>query len=141
MLNFPGMREQKLQEMSPLVLAYVGDAVYELAIRTRLVEGHPRKIKDLHDDAVGFTCARAQAGALQDIAKMLTEEEMAVVKKGRNAKRQSYPRKAGAASYRMSTGLEALLGYLYLKGDSERLQEVLDSIINSQGIGDVGHEG
>lgn len=130
MLPVTGLTIAELNEMSPLVLAYVGDAVYELAIRSRLAAGQRRKINEIHLDAVNLTKAEAQAETLRMIEEHLTDEEIAIVKRGRNAKSHSRPKNAGIANHRLSTGLEALFGYLYLKGDSQRLQEILEWAID-----------
>ncbi len=128
MLTSPGLSVAELNQMSPLVMAYVGDAVFELAIRSRKTVDRPRKIGEIHQEVVNLVKAEKQAQILRDIKSCLTEEELAVVKRGRNAKSHSVPRHADTADYRWSTGLEALFGYLYLKGDEKRLQEILGMI-------------
>ncbi len=128
MLASPELSDKELAQISPLVMAYVGDAVYELAVRSRIVMDRSRKIKDIHQEVVGLVNAEKQAQLLRKIESRLTEEEMAVVRRGRNAKTHSVPRHADTADYRWSTGLEALFGYLYLKGDEERLREILEMI-------------
>jgi len=127
-LASPELSDKELAQISPLVMAYVGDAVYELAVRSRIVMDRSRKIKDIHQEVVGLVNAEKQAQLLRKIESRLTEEEMAVVRRGRNAKTHSVPRHADTADYRWSTGLEALFGYLYLKGDEERLREILEMI-------------
>lgn len=128
MLASPELSDKELAQISPLVMAYIGDAVYELAVRSRKVLDRTGKIRDIHREVVGLVNAEKQAQFLRKIEDRLTEEEMAVVKRGRNAKTHSVPRHAGTADYRWSTGLEALFGYLYLKGDEERLREILEMI-------------
>ncbi len=111
--------------LPPLTLAYVGDAVYELFVRARLLQqGHVR-VNDLHRTAVRYVRARAQAAALAELYPTLTEEEQDVVRRGRNAKTHAAPKGSDAAEYAQSTSFEALVGYLYLAGREERLQEVL----------------
>lgn len=122
------LSDKELAQISPLVMAYVGDAVYELAVRSRKIMDRTRKIRDIHQEVVGLVNAEKQAQFLRKIEDSLTEEEIAVVKRGRNAKTHSVPRHAITADYRWSTGLEALFGYLYLKGDEERLREILEMI-------------
>lgn len=119
-----GITESEINQLSPLVLAYVGDAVYELAVRTALIADRSRKVNDLHREAVDMVKAESQAAILRNIEPQLTETEMTWVKRGRNAKGR-YPRSAVVADYRLSTGLEALLGYLYLIGNETRLTEIL----------------
>ncbi|MGI6512992.1 MAG: Mini-ribonuclease 3 [Syntrophomonadales bacterium] len=128
MLTSPELSDKELAQISPLVMAYVGDAVYELAVRSRKIMDRTRKIRDIHQEVVGLVNAEKQAQFLRKIEDSLTEEEIAVVKRGRNAKTHSVPRHAITADYRWSTGLEALFGYLYLKGDEERLREILEMI-------------
>lgn len=128
LLTSPGLSVAELNQMSPLAMAYVGDAVFELAIRSRKTIDRPRKIREIHQEVVNLVNAEKQAQFLREIEGCLTEEEMAVVKRGRNAKSHSVPRHAVTADYRWSTGLEALFGYLYLKGDERRLQEILGLI-------------
>ncbi|MDD3781948.1 MAG: ribonuclease III domain-containing protein [Limnochordia bacterium] len=116
-----------LQELSPLTLAYVGDAVFELYIRTKLV-AYPAKVHDLHRSAVKYVQAAKQAEIIHAWEPELTDEEREVVRRGRNAK-GGVPRKSGAVEYRLSTGMEALLGYLYLSGQEDRLRELLSRVI------------
>ncbi|MCL6639696.1 MAG: ribonuclease III [Firmicutes bacterium] len=113
------------QDLPALVLAYVGDAVYELAVRSRLVGSGLVKVRRLHDEAVKYVNAGAQARALRALEEKLTEEESAVVRRGRNAKPAHTPRGADVVEYRHSTAFECLVGYLYLKGDTARLAEIL----------------
>lgn len=112
--------------LSPLVLAYVGDAVYELFIRTKLVV-HPAKVHELHQVAVKYVQASSQAQIVHDWEPELTEEEREVVRRGRNAK-GGVPRHGDVVEYRYSTGFEALIGHLYLSGQHERLLELLNRI-------------
>ncbi|MFO7312002.1 MAG: ribonuclease III domain-containing protein [Bacillota bacterium] len=111
----------------PLHLAYLGDAVWELHVRTRLVASGEDRLSDIHRRAVDQVRAAAQAGRLRQIEAELTEEERAMVRRGRNASPQG-PRTAEASDYRWSTGFECLLGYLYWTGQVERLQELLERV-------------
>lgn len=113
-------------QLSPLVLAYVGDAVYELYIRTRLLP-QISKVHDLHQAAVKYVQATAQAEQLQAWESDLTDQEKDIVRRGRNAK-GGVPRHTDMVEYRYSTGFEALVGYLYLSGKSQRLGELLATI-------------
>ncbi|AQS57944.1 Mini-ribonuclease 3 [Desulforamulus ferrireducens] len=119
------MKEQRPEELPSLVLAYVGDAVYELAIREILVKQGYTKVNLLHKEAVRYVKAAAQAKALFAMEEMLTAEEQAVVRRGRNAKIVSLPKNADYMDYRHATALEALIGYLYLQGKQERVQEIV----------------
>ncbi|HHW07833.1 MAG TPA: Mini-ribonuclease 3 [Clostridia bacterium] len=113
------------EELSPLVLAYIGDAVYELYVRLLLVAHSPGKMKDLHQKAVSFVKAGAQADILKEIEPMLSGEERDIVRWGRNAKSGHVPKSAQMVEYRYSTGFEALIGYLYLKGRYDRLSQLM----------------
>ncbi|MDD3652712.1 MAG: ribonuclease III domain-containing protein [Desulfotomaculaceae bacterium] len=111
--------------MPALVLAYIGDAVYELVVRSYLVESGVVKVKQLHNEAVRLVNAKTQARVLQALEGMLSDEETSVMRRGRNTKSQHTPRSAGVIEYRQSTALECLVGYLYLKGDTTRLNEII----------------
>ncbi len=111
--------------LPPLTLAYVGDSVYELFVRSRLLERGQVKVKDLHKSAIGYVRAGAQARTLAEIYTTLTPQEQDIVRRGRNAKGHAAPKGSDPAEYAASTAFEALLGFLYLKGDEDRLGEVL----------------
>lgn len=112
--------DKSLREYPAVVLAYIGDAVFELLVRTHIVASGRRKVKDIHLDTVGLVKAESQARVIRHIFDELSEEEQDIVKRGRNAK-STPPKNADIGDYHMSTGFEALLGYLYLKGDEDRL--------------------
>ncbi len=109
-------------------LAYIGDAVYELFIREKLLASGNVKPNDLHHEAIGLTNANAQYSALKKIEDDLDPEEQAVVMRGRNATSSKKPKKATLQTYKLATGFEALLGYLYLTGKKERLHNLLEKI-------------
>ncbi|XID90855.1 Mini-ribonuclease 3 [Paenibacillaceae bacterium WGS1546] len=111
--------------LSPIVLAYVGDAVYEVYVRQRLVAGSSRKPHELHRAATGYVSAAAQAELLRKWTPLLTEEEAEVVRRGRNAKSGQPPRNADPGDYRHATALECLVGYLYYNGDKARLEQLI----------------
>ncbi|MEN6326066.1 MAG: ribonuclease III domain-containing protein [Syntrophomonas sp.] len=111
---------KSLREYPAVVLAYIGDAVFELLVRNHIVASGKRKVKDIHLDTVGLVKAESQARVIRQIFEELSEEEQDIVKRGRNAK-STPPKNADIGDYHMSTGFEALLGYLYLKGDEDRL--------------------
>lgn len=113
-------------QLSPLVLAYIGDAVYELAVRKHLVEKGLCQVNTLHREAVHYVRADTQAKLLRALDDKLTDQERAEARRGRNAKSSHTPKGAGVVEYRQSTGLECLVGYLYLRGEDERLNELLD---------------
>ncbi|MDD4169423.1 MAG: ribonuclease III domain-containing protein [Desulfotomaculaceae bacterium] len=111
--------------MPALVLAYIGDAVYELVIRSYLVGTGAVKVKRLHNEAVRLVNAKTQARVLRALDGRLTDEEAAVMRRGRNSRSPHTPRSAGVIEYRQSTALECLIGYLYLKGDTARINEII----------------
>jgi len=131
LLEIPGNQIARPAELPALVLAYVGDAVYELAVRSRLVSSGLSSAGRLHAEAVKFVNAGAQAKALRALEGNLDEEEAAVVRRGRNAKPPHTPRGAGVMEYRHSTALECLFGYLYLKGDAARLNDVMAMVLEA----------
>lgn len=112
--------------LSPLVLAFLGDAVYEICARQRIVSQGNCPVNQMHQKTVGTVCAKAQSIAFDKISPHLSDEEMAVYKRGRNAHSASTPKHTELADYRRATGVEALFGYLYLKGNSNRIQELFD---------------
>ena len=107
------------EEYSPLVLAYLGDAVFELYVRTKLVRESNISVNELHCRAREYVSAGAQSEMYHKLMGELTEEEQAVIKRGRNAKTHTV-RNATVHDYRHATGLEALFGYLYIKGEHNR---------------------
>ncbi len=125
MLFVPDSNGDKAALYSPLALAFVGDAVYELYVRTRLIAEGNAPASALHKRASGYVRAQAQAASACAVLDLLSEDETAIYKRGRNAKSPTVPKNAKLTDYRRATGLEALLGYLYLKGESERLDEVM----------------
>ena len=115
---------------APLVLAFVGDAVYGLYMRTRLIETETGTMNVLHRDASRLVCAKAQFHAYQHISPLLTEEEQQVFRHGRNAKSGTIPRHADVIHYRHATGLEALVGFLHLEKRQERLNFLLGKVFD-----------
>ena len=115
-------------QYSPLVLAYIGDCVYELFVRTYLIRENNLPVKRLHREAISLVNAKAQANLYHKISDMLTAEEDAVYRRGRNTDSHP-PKNADLQEYKSATGVEALVGYLYLKGDSERILELLKYLI------------
>ncbi len=110
---------------SPLSLAYVGDSVYDTIIRTILVSETNMQVNKYHKKAVSYVKAEAQANMIKILEPMLSEEEMDIYKRGRNAKSHTTAKNAKTIDYRMATGFEALIGYLYLNEDYERLIDLL----------------
>ena len=117
--------DRDLREYSPLVLAYMGDAIYELIIRTVLVKHGNMQVQKLHKKASSLVKAEAQANLIERILPLLTEEEVQIYKRGRNAKSCTKAKNATMIDYRKATGMEALAGYLYLKKDTQRLLDLV----------------
>ncbi len=111
--------------LSPLVWAYIGDSVYELFIRTHLVNFSNAKPHKLHIETIKFVKAESQAKILNKIWDNLTEEEQGIFKRGRNTENHHLPKNGNVADYSHATGFEALIGYLYLSKQDERLKEIL----------------
>lgn len=124
-LNEFGLEEQDLRTYSPLTLAYIGDAIFELVVRTVLVERKNTQAEKLHKAATKIVKAETQALMIEALKEDLTEEEMAVFKRGRNAKAVTRAKNATMSEYRRATGFETLMGYLYLKGDIGRMIELI----------------
>jgi len=124
----PEMTLVEVNKMSVLGLAHIGDAAFELMVRTMLCESGNTGVTGLHFKTVDYVSATAQARAALAIADMLSEEETAVFRRGRNAKVNSVPKNARVADYHAATGLEALFGWLWLQGKTDRLQELFHKI-------------
>ena len=124
-MNEFGLVEQDIRTYSPLTLAYIGDAIFELVVRTVLVERKNTQAEKLHKAATQIVKAETQARMIEVLKDSLTPEEMSAYKRGRNAKAVTRAKNATMADYRKATGFEALMGYLYLKGDMERMIELI----------------
>ena len=115
--------------MSPLVWAYVGDSVYEVFIRTHLVETTRLKPHKLHIETIKYVKAQAQAKILESLQDILTDEEKEIVRRARNTENHHVPKNADPTDYMYATAFEGLIGYLYLSGQTERLNEILNKCI------------
>ena len=131
-IKIPSLMKEALQlepidvcSYSPLALAYMGDAVYEVLIRTRVMNRGSMQVNKMHKKSASLVKAEAQARMIQALQEELTEEETAVYKRGRNAHSASSAKNASIRDYRMATGFEALVGYLYLTGQYERLLKLV----------------
>lgn len=127
------LEERDPNGYSPLVLAYLGDAVYELVIRTRVVNRGNTQVNKMHRMTAGLVKAEAQAKMYMLLEEELTEEEQAVYRRGRNAKSATMAKHATMRNYRMATGFEALMGWLYLNGRLERLTELVSLGLKKMG--------
>lgn len=120
--------KEEVNLLSPLIWAYIGDSVYELYVRTKLVNETKQKPHALHIESIKYVKAKAQAEILKEIESKLTEEEKDIVRRGRNAENHHLPKNANVQEYMHATAFEALIGYLYLTEQTERLQELLKLI-------------
>ena len=119
------LHDVDLREYSPLVLAYIGDDVYDLIVRTVLVKNRNMQVNKLHRQASKQVKASAQAEVVDKIMPLLTQEEVQIYKRGRNAHSYTKAKNATTMDYRKATGLEALMGYLYLKKDMKRIIDLI----------------
>ena len=124
--------KQDILNMSSLGLAYLGDAVYEVMVRSWLCLHGKAKAKDLHRATVKYVAAPAQAAAMERIRPMLTPEEEEVFRRGRNTAPHSVPKAASRGEYQTATGLEALFGWLYLQGQTRRLNELFAGLMGEE---------
>lgn len=127
--------EVDVRAYSPLTLAYIGDAVFDIIIRTVVVERSNKPAHELHKQTSALVKAQTQAQMIEALQDVLTEEEMAVYKRGRNAKSYTTAKNASVGDYRKATGLEALVGYLYLQGKAARAIYLI-----RQGLIKIGRE-
>ena len=120
--------KQEVELMSPLTWAYIGDAVYELFIRNKLINETNLKPHKLHIEAIKYVKAKSQAEKLNEIYETLTDEEKDIVRRGRNTQNHHLPKNSNVQEYMYSTAFEALIGYLYLTKQNVRLREILANI-------------
>lgn len=121
--------KEEARALSPLVLAFVGDAVYEVLIRIYLVDlNKDMCVNKLHKKAVDFVKANSQSELIKNIQQYLNEEEISIYKRGRNAKGR-IPKSATVQDYRMATGFEAVIGFLYITNQEERLKDIFNIIL------------
>ena len=124
-------KDIKVDTLSPLTLAFTGDAVFSLFIREMLVCQANRPVGELHKLSVNWVKAEAQSKGMHAILPLLTEKETEVFKRGRNAHTSHTPKNQSGCDYHYATGFEALVGYLYLKDETERLNELLNEVIKA----------
>lgn len=133
--NFP---KNIIADYSPLSLAFIGDAVFEVYVRTHVLSKGNMPPHKLHILAASFVNSKSQAKIMHEISKHLKEDELEIAKRGRNAKSASVPKNADITDYKNATGLESLLGYLYLSGKSERLEELMELAVKIIEINNTG---
>lgn len=125
------LKEVDIKEYSPLTLAYIGDAIYDLIIRTFVVNKGNKQVQKLHLETSALVNAGTQSKMMRVLQEQLTEEEHAVYKRGRNAKSVSPAKNQSVTDYRRATGFEALLGYLYLKKEWQRILDLVKMGLDS----------
>ncbi len=128
------VKEPDLRSYSPLTLAYIGDGIYDLVIRTLVVGWGNTHANLLHRKTSSMVKAAAQSKMMEVLLPLLTEEEEAIYRRGRNANSPTMAKNATMGDYRRATGFEALMGYLYLKGDSDRLLELVKKGLEGSGF-------
>lgn len=116
---------EEVEQLNPLVLAYIGDAVFEMYVRIHIIGNGRYKTNMLHKMSIAFVSARAQAKILDRIFEQLTEQEQDIVRRGRNAHANTIPKNATIADYKKATAFEALIGYLFLMKNETRLEEII----------------
>lgn len=121
--------KSKAEEFSPLALAFMGDAVFEVFVRAYVLSSGNRPVDKMNGMAREMVNAHAQAGMYHKIESILSEEEHRILKRGRNASSHTIAKNQSPGDYRHATGLEALFGYLFLKGENERLRELFEKCI------------
>ena len=126
------LERDALLSLSSLGLAHLGDGVFEVMVRSWLILRGKAKAKDLHRATVRYVAAPAQAAAVERLLPLLTPEEADVYRRGRNTAPHSVPKAASRAQYQAATGLEALFGWLYLQGRTERLNELFEVIMEEE---------
>jgi ribonuclease-3 family protein len=127
-------KEVDVRAYSPLTLAYIGDAVYDMVIRTVIVERANKAANELHKKTVKYVQAGTQAAMIMALQDVLTEDELAVFKRGRNAKSNTSAKNASITDYRKATGFEALIGFLYLMDDMDRVLFLVKEGIERAGL-------
>lgn len=120
------------EQYSPLTLAFMGDAVFEIFVRRLIVTESNRPVNKLHRASSKLVCAEAQARMIKALKPHLTDKELEVYKRGRNAKSHTSAKNASIKDYRRATGFEALLGYLFLDGQKERADELMKRAVESE---------
>lgn len=122
-----GIRDIDLVDYSPLVLAYIGDSIYEIIVRTCVVTKGNTQVNKLHKKSSSYVNAHSQAVIIMSLMDKLTDEEIRIYKRGRNAKSVTMAKNATISDYKKATGFEALMGYLYLNNETDRMLELMKS--------------
>ena len=130
-IDFPYFPDAEINSFSPLSLAYVGDAVYEVYVRSYVMQDGNMQVNKLHRAATHYVSAKAQSSIIHSIMEHLTEDEIAIFKRGRNAHSYTSAKNADIVDYRHATGFEALIGYLFISKNFDRLNEIIKMSIDS----------
>lgn len=128
-----GIKKQNICTYSPLTMAYIGDAIYEIIIRSMVVGGGNEQVNHLHKKSSSLVKAETQAKMILGLQEELTEEERGIYKRGRNTKSFTSAKNASITDYRTATGFETLMGYLYMEGRTERMFELIKKGISLLG--------
>ncbi|QPJ86190.1 Mini-ribonuclease 3 [Sarcina sp. JB2] len=122
--------KEEVRQLNPLVLAFIGDGVYEVFIRSYIIDRNRNMpVHKLHIKTISYVRAHEQSNFMNQLIELLNEEELLIYKRGRNAKSGTIPKNADVREYRNATGFEALIGYLYLIDNKERLEELLNRCV------------
>lgn len=124
------LKDINIIDYSPLTMAYIGDGIYEIVIRTIIVDQANRQVNKIHKASADLVKAQTQAQLIHLIMDKLTEEEVAIYKRGRNAKAITRAKNASMSDYRTATGFEALMGWLYLTNQSDRMMELIKEALD-----------
>lgn len=125
------LKEVDIKEYSPLTLAYIGDSIFDLIIKTMIINGGNKQVQKLHKETSSYVQASAQSLMMRTLQDQLSEEERSIYKRGRNAKSVSPAKNQSLSDYRRATGFEALMGYLYLKKEYKRMLELVQTGLDS----------
>lgn len=131
------LTERDVNMYSPLTLAFLGDSVYDTLVREKLLRCANMPASKLHSAKIKLVCAEFQSKIYDNISEVLTEKEMAVLKRGRNATGNNIPKHAEAAEYRRATAVECLFGYLYLLRNTSRIAELFDIAMHDVDINEI----
>ncbi|MBQ8961497.1 MAG: ribonuclease III [Ruminococcus sp.] len=123
------LTEREANAYSPLTLAFLGDSVYDTLVREHLLRQANMPVAKLHSAKIRLVCAEFQSDAYERVSELLSDHELSVLKRGRNATGNTVPKHADAAEYRRATALECLFGYLYLTGQQDRIREIFSVIV------------
>ena len=127
------------KEINVITLAYLGDAIYEVYVRDYLIKKGIAKVEELQEEAIKYVSAKSQSKILNFLIdeQILSDEEIDIVKRGRNYKRASHPKNTDIITYKLATGLECLIGYLYLDNNKERIDEIMNYIFGGYNEKDI----